>query len=157
MWLFMTMIKKLYDWNQSKSIHSKSISIDSHGMKHNHDRCCKTLQNKSNAQNEQHDSLSSSHRWRERRQKEDSFTTRSSQVEDLNLRKNFCQILIAKCRILKMRWNLSKFPHIPSMNIVISRSSWFFGVNPNQSLLEGDLLLDASLRKLTIFSIDSFQ
>ena len=26
------------------------------------------------------------------------------------------------CRILKMRWNLSKFPHVPSLNVAISRS-----------------------------------
>ena len=62
------------------------------------------------------------------------------------------QCFARECRILMTRWNLQKFPHVPSLNVAISRSPWFFGINPNQSLLEGDLLLDASLRKLITFS-----
>ena len=48
------------------------------------------------------------------------------------------------CRVLQTRWNLSKFPHVPSANIANSRSSWFLGIISIQFLLERNLFLDAS-------------
>ena len=65
-------------------------------------------------------------------------------------------VALQVCRVLQMRWNLSKFPHVPSSNVANSRSSWFLGINSIQSLLERDLFLDASSWKLTMFSNQHF-
>ena len=63
------------------------------------------------------------------------------------------QCFARECRILQMQWNLSKFPHVPSLNIANPRSSWFLGINLIQSFFERDLFLDASSWKLTTFQI----
>ena len=49
-----------------------------------------------------------------------------------------------ECRIPQMRWNLPKFPHVPSSNIANSQSSRFLGINPIQSL--GTSLLERMVR-----------
>ena len=77
---------------------SKINFIDSHGMKHNHDRHCNLAKtNRFNAQ--QMGNIHNHHRHivDEKNDKEEELSEiRSSRVKDSNLRKNFCQILIEK-------------------------------------------------------------